>query len=63
MREVSVDRYDVVWTTPGHRASDSMPLGNGRVGVNLWVEENGDVRLFAGRPPSAMHCCSRSRVD
>jgi hypothetical protein len=44
--------YDVVWTTPGKDAGDSMPLGNGEVGVNLWVEENGDLRFYISRTDS-----------
>jgi hypothetical protein len=38
-------RYDVVWTTASHDASGSMPIGNGEVGLNVWVEEGGLVDL------------------
>ena len=34
----SVERYDVVWHTPSDDAFGSMPLGNGDVGINAWVE-------------------------
>jgi hypothetical protein len=44
-----LDRYNVVWTTPGRSAADSMPLGNGEVGVNLWVEEGGDLCFYISR--------------
>ncbi|MEI6175345.1 MAG: DUF5703 domain-containing protein [Verrucomicrobiota bacterium] len=40
---------DVIWTTPGKNSSDSMPLGNGELGINLWVEENGDLLFYLGR--------------
>lgn len=40
---------DVIWTTPGKNSSDSMPLGNGALGINLWVEENGDLLFYLGR--------------
>ncbi len=40
---------DVIWTTPGKDSSDSMPLGNGTLGINLWVEENGDILFYLGR--------------
>jgi hypothetical protein len=41
--------HDVIWTTPGKNSSDSMPLGNGELGINLWVEENGDLHFYLGR--------------
>jgi hypothetical protein len=49
---VELDSCNVVWTTPGKDAGDSMPLGNGEVGVNLWVEENGDLRFYISRTDS-----------
>lgn len=31
--------YDVVWSSPGINGSaDSMPLGGGDIGVNVWSE-------------------------
>ena len=29
-----------------------MPLGNGQVGINLWVEEDGDLRFYISRTDS-----------
>jgi len=29
-----------------------MPLGNGEVGINLWVEENGDLLFYISRSDS-----------
>jgi hypothetical protein len=46
---IELDRYNVVWTTPGRSAADSMPLGNGEVGVNLWVEEGSDLCFYISR--------------
>src|SRR3984957_4155697 len=43
---------DVVWTTPSKNAAGSMPLGNGEVGINLWVEENGDLNFYISRSDS-----------
>ncbi|MGA2259251.1 MAG: DUF5703 domain-containing protein, partial [Thermoguttaceae bacterium] len=43
---------NVVWTSPSHDAAGSMPLGNGRVGINLWVEEGGDLRFYISRTDS-----------
>jgi hypothetical protein len=45
----AVDRYDVVWTSPGHDSSASMPLGNGDIGVNAWVEEGGDLLFYISK--------------
>ncbi len=44
--------YNVVWTSPSHDAAGSMPLGNGQVGINLWVEEDGDLRFYISRNDS-----------
>ena len=42
--------YDVVWTTPSRDASASMPLGNGEVVLNVWVEEaTGDLLFYIAR--------------
>ncbi len=40
---VPVSDYRVTWTSPGKSYKDSMPIGNGDLGLNLWTEENGDV--------------------
>jgi hypothetical protein len=52
MPDDTIDRYNVIWTTPGHDASDSLPLGNGVVGVNLWVEKQGDLLFYISRNDS-----------
>ena len=43
---------NVVWTSPSHDATGSMPLGNGQLGINLWVEEDGDLRFYISRTDS-----------
>ena len=40
---------NVTWTTPGKSAADSMPLGNGSLGINLWVEGGGDLLFYLSR--------------
>jgi len=45
----SAARYNVVWTTPSHDASGAMPIGNGEVGLNVWVEEGGDLLFYIAR--------------
>jgi hypothetical protein len=44
-----LDRYNVVWQTPSRDASGSMPIGNGEVGLNAWVEEGGDLLFYIAR--------------
>jgi len=43
------DAYDVVWDTPSRDSSGSMPLGNGDIGINVWVEQDGDLLLYIGK--------------
>lgn len=45
----AISSHDVIWNTPGKNSSDSMPIGNGELGINLWVEENGDLHFYLGR--------------
>jgi alpha-L-fucosidase 2 len=42
-------RYDVVWDTPSKSAADSMPIGNGDVGLNVWVEPSGDLVFYIAK--------------
>jgi alpha-L-fucosidase 2 len=44
-----VDRYNVVWDSPSRTAMGSMPTGNGDIGLNVWVEENGDLLFYIGK--------------
>lgn len=43
------DAYNVVWTSPSKDSSGSMPVGNGDTGLNVWVEESGDVVFYIGK--------------
>ena len=45
-------RYDVTWDSPSGDAAGSMPLGNGDIGLNAWVEENGDLAFYIAKPDS-----------
>ncbi|TDS10266.1 DUF5703 domain-containing protein [Sphingobacterium paludis] len=40
--------YNIVWTSPSKNASESMPVGGGDIGLNLWVE-NGEVFFYLGK--------------
>ena len=44
-----LDQYQVCWTQLGKTSLDSMPLGNGDIAANVWVEENGDVLLYLAK--------------
>ena len=39
----------LVWTTPSTNAAGSMPVGNGDLGLNDWVEPDGDLFLYVGK--------------
>jgi hypothetical protein len=39
----SLETCNVTWHEPGRNSSDSMPLGNGDIALNVWTEANGDV--------------------
>ncbi len=41
--------YNVIWDTPGSGSFDSMPLGNGDIGMNVWVEKNGDLLFYISK--------------
>ncbi|MDR3229616.1 MAG: DUF5703 domain-containing protein [Puniceicoccales bacterium] len=40
---------EVVWTTPSKNTYETMPLGNGEVALNAWVDELGDLRFYISR--------------
>jgi len=44
-----LDAHDVLWETPSTGSSGSLPLGNGEVGINAWVESNGTLVFTIAR--------------
>ncbi len=44
-----VSAYNVVWDSPSRDSSGSMPLGNGDVGINAWVEPSGDLVFYISK--------------
>jgi hypothetical protein len=42
-------RYDVIWKTASAGAHESMPLGNGDVGVNVWTDGEGSLRFYISK--------------
>ncbi len=44
-----MDRYNVVWDMPSKDSSGSMPIGNGDIGLNVWVEQGGDLLFYISK--------------
>ena len=40
---------NVVWDSPSNDSFASMPLGNGDIGINVWVEPNGDLLFYIAK--------------
>ncbi len=49
-------RYNVVWDSPSRDAAGSMPIGNGEVGLNVWVEDGGDLVFYISRTDAWSEC-------
>ncbi|HTJ79765.1 MAG TPA: DUF5703 domain-containing protein [Rariglobus sp.] len=47
-----LDSYNVSWDVPGPGPTESMPIGNGDIGLNVWVEPSGDVCFYIGKTDS-----------
>jgi hypothetical protein len=45
-------KYNVIWENPGKDYKSSLPLGNGDISVNTWVEESGDLVFYIGKTDS-----------
>ena len=44
--------YNIIWDSPSENAFGSMPLGNGDIALNVWVEQNGDLCFYIGKTDS-----------
>ncbi|MFH0947200.1 MAG: DUF5703 domain-containing protein [Planctomycetota bacterium] len=51
-QETAPERHDVVWDSPSADAGGSMPLGNGEISLNAWVEPDGALVFYIGRTDS-----------
>jgi alpha-L-fucosidase 2 len=47
-----LSKYNVAWSTPSRDSSGSMPLGNGDIGLNAWVEESGELVFYISKTDS-----------
>lgn len=45
----TVNDYAVSWDSPSENSSGSMPIGNGEVGANVWMEKNGNLVFLLSR--------------
>ena len=43
-----LDNYTVDWNTPSKNSSESMPLGGGDIGLNVWVED-GELLFYVSQ--------------
>ena len=46
---LELDGYNLTWDVPGPTSLQSMPIGNGDIGLNVWVETNGDLLFYIGK--------------
>jgi len=42
-------KYNVSWDVPGTSSYQSMPIGNGDIGLNVWTEPNGDLSFYISK--------------
>ncbi len=54
--------YNVVWQTPGKNSLGSMPAGNGDIGINLWVEKNGDLLFYLSKSDAWSENCRLLKI-
>jgi hypothetical protein len=41
--------FNIVWTSPSLDHDGSMPLGNGDIGLNAWIEPSGDLVFYISK--------------
>jgi hypothetical protein len=44
-----LEAYNVLWQTPSDDHNGSMPIGNGDVGANVWMDHSGDLWLLLSK--------------
>ena len=45
----SVSDYNIVWDSPSADFNGTMPIGNGDIGANVWVEDDGDLLFYISK--------------
>jgi len=56
-----LQQYNVVWDSPSRDASGSMPLGNGDIGLNVWVQDS-DLLLLIGKTDAWDENCTNLKL-
>ena len=54
--------YNISWYTPGPTSAQSMPLGNADIGLNVWVDPNGDLEFYIGKTDAWGRIIMETRV-
>ena len=49
MAQVKLAPYNVVWNSQSSGPSGSMPIGNGDIGANVWVDSSGLLQLYISK--------------
>ena len=52
LRAASVSDYNVIWDSPSADCNGSMPIGNGDIGANVWIEPSGDICFYLSKTDS-----------
>ncbi|MGC9056750.1 MAG: DUF5703 domain-containing protein [Candidatus Saccharicenans sp.] len=58
----ALKKYHVVWDSPSKDTWGTMPCGNGDIGLNVWVEESGDLLFYIGKTDSWDDNCRLLKV-
>ncbi len=45
----NTSQFNVVWDSPSLNSLGSMPVGNGDIGMNVWVEAGGDLYIYLSK--------------
>lgn len=45
----AVDHYNVRWESPSGTSAGSMPIGNGDLGANVWVDSSGAITFYLSK--------------
>ena len=48
----AISDYDISWKTPGKSSKDSMPIGNGDIGLNVWTEKSNELVFYVSKTDS-----------
>ncbi len=44
-----IDAYNIKWTDFSNDSQESLPIGNGDIGLNVWTEKSGDILFYIGK--------------